>query len=124
MFIVIFKQCKFCLQLPSYFLFCLIIIKSHLFNLFADQVDVWSDFIGGGGAASDYINGGSPAVSTTDLKVTDHFGNGASFSEACAMMKGATNYSLTGEACSTEAKFICIKSCKLFHYNVKEALNQ
>ena len=100
------------------FSFGLIITKNYLYNMFADQVDVWSDFVGGGSAASDYTNGASPAVSSTDLKVTDHFGNGASFSEACVMMKGATNYSLTGEACTTEAKFVCIKSCKSFYFKV------
>ena len=84
--------------------------------MFTDQADIWSDFVGGGAAASDFTNGASPAVSTTDLKVIDHFSSDASFSEACVMMKGAKNYSLTGEACTTEAKFVCVKSCKFFFF--------
>ena len=84
-------------------------------SLFTDQVDVWSDFVGGGSAASDYNNGANPAASATDLKVADyHFSIDATFSEACAIMKGAKDYSLTGEACTTEAKFVCVKSCKFF----------
>ena len=84
--------------------------------MFIDQEDVWSDFNGGGSAASDYSNGANPAVSTTDLKVTNQFSSDASFSDACAIMKGAKNYSLTGEACTTEAKFVCIKSCKILSF--------
>ena len=34
---------------------------------------------------------------------------GASYAEACVVMKGSQNYSLNGEACSTEAKFVCTK---------------
>ena len=89
--------------------------------MFTDQEDVWSDLNGGGSAASDYSNGANPAVSTTDLKVTNHFSSDASFSEACAIMKGAKNYSLTGEICTTEARFVCIKSRKFL--NFKEIFN-
>ena len=86
-------------------------------SLFVDQVDAWSDFVGGGSSASDYNNGDNPAASATSLKVADyHFSIDASFSEACAIMKGAKDYLLTGEACSTEAKFVCVKPCKFFFF--------
>ena len=86
-------------------------------SLFVDQVDAWSDFVGGGSSASDYNNGDNPAASATNLKVADHyFSTDASFTEACAIMKGAKDYSLTGEACTTEAKFVCVKSCKFFYF--------
>ena len=84
-------------------------------NIYTDQVDVWSDFVGGGSSASDYNNGDNPAASATSLKVADyHFSIDASVSEACAIMKGAKDHLLTGEACTTEAKFVCVKSCKFF----------
>ena len=81
-------------------------------SLFDDQVDVWSDFVGGGSSATDYNNGDNPVASANNLKVADYFSIDASFSEACAIMKGAKDHLLTGEACTTEAKFVCVKSCK------------
>ena len=74
-----------------------------------DNADVWSDFIGGGSAASDYTNGGSSPISVPDLKVQDEFIDGASYSESCVIMKGDQSYYLNGEACGTQAKFVCVK---------------
>ena len=84
-----------------------ILFQSYLRHIVSDGVDVWTDFVGGGSSATDYTNGVS--VSVSDLKVQDFFMQGASYAEACVVMKGSQNYSLNGEACSTEAKFVCTK---------------
>ena len=86
--------------------------QSYLRHAVTGNDDVWSDFVGGGSTASDYTNGASQPVSLTDLKIEDEFIDGASYAEACVMMKGDFNYALDGEACSTEARFVCMKSCK------------
>jgi hypothetical protein len=78
------------------------------------EADVWSDFIGVGSAASDYTNGGAAPISVSDLKVQDQFIDGSSYSEGCVIMKGAQNYSLNGEACTTEAHFVCVKKRNFF----------
>ena len=79
-----------------------------------DEADVWNDFIGGGSAASDYTNGAAAPISVPNLKVQDQFIEGASYSEGCVIMKGDQNYSLNGEACTTEANFVCVKKRNLF----------
>ena len=88
------------------------ILQSYLRHTVSDNADVWSDFVGGGSAASDYTNSGTPPVSLTNLKVDHEFMNGASYSESCVIMKGSQNYTLNGEACTTTAKFMCMKTCK------------
>ena len=80
----------------------------------SDEADVWSDFTGGGSTASDYTNGAAVPISVPDLKIQDQFMDGASYSEGCVIMKGGQNYSLNGEACATEANFICVKKRNLF----------
>ena len=87
-------------------------LQSYLRHAVTGNDDVWSDFVGGGSAASDYTNGASQPFSLTDLKIDDEFIEGASYAEACVMMKGNFNYALDGEACSTEARYVCMKSCK------------
>ena len=66
---------------------------------------------GGGSTASDYKNSQTSPVSLTDLKIDHEFIDGATYSQACVIMKGSENYTLTGEACETTAKFLCMKNC-------------
>ena len=87
-------------------------LQSYLRHAVAGNDDVWSDFVGGGSTASDYTNGASLPVSLPYLKIDDEFIDGASYAGACVMMKGDFNYALDGEACSTVARFVCMKSCK------------
>ena len=87
-------------------------LQSYLRHSVTGKDDVWSDLVGGGSAASDYTNGAPQPVSLPDLKIDDEFIDGASYAEACILMKGDSNYALNGETCSTEARFVCMKSCK------------
>ena len=78
--------------------------------------DVWSDFVGGGSSAADYTNDQSiPSPKNAQelgIDVSNGFKSSASYSQACTKMDAASEYQLDGTDCSSEARFICMKSCK------------
>ena len=67
--------------------------------------------VGSKASASDYNNGdATPSPpSAVDLKMAEEF---VTFSEACAIMTEPNGYKMSGEPCTTSAKFICMKQCK------------
>ena len=76
--------------------------------------DVWSDFVGSGADASGYNNGEPTPQNAQQLGIdaSDGFKSGASFSGPCTKMDSSSNYQLDGTACSSTARFICMKSRK------------
>ena len=77
--------------------------------------DVWSDFVGTGSDASSYENGEASPKNAQELgiDVSDGFKSGASYSGPCTKMDASSTYQLDGTACSSTARFICIKPRKL-----------
>ena len=78
--------------------------------------DVWSDFVGGGSSAADYTNADpSPNAKTASvlgIDVSGGFKSGASYSQPCTKMDSGSEYQLDGTACSSNARFICMKPRK------------
>ena len=73
--------------------------------------------MGGGASAANYAN--DPSVTNPKtaqalgVDVANGFMSGASFSPACTMMMSSSTpkYQLNGAACTTNARYICMKPC-------------
>ena len=91
-------------------------IQAYLKHTLADLTtpgDVWSDFEGTGSDASGYASDGQNAQAL-GIDVSDGFKSGASYSGPCTKMDSTSDYQLDGTVCTAKARYICMKSRKLF----------